>query len=135
MVLVQKTDRQKFIKKPLLYHGNGFSTLNNHSLYLRHGGFLASLLPIVNKGVEFVSNNKELISQAGSTVSSVADAVKAVSDTVKKSKEIEKEIIEEKKKKKKSKKATPELTPDQLAIFKRISEGDTVKQGSGFTKF
>jgi hypothetical protein len=76
MVLIQKIDRQKFIQKPMLYTGNGFISLNNHPLYLRRGGFVSSLLPLIDKGVHFIANNKDLISQTGSTVNSVAKVLK-----------------------------------------------------------
>jgi len=133
MVIIQKIDRHKFIKKPILYTGNGFTpryALNNHPIYLHQGGFISSLLPLIDKGVDFVSNNKDLISQTGSTVSSVANAVKAVSDTIKKSKEIEDEIKQRQRKKKKD---DAEFTPEQLESLKLLAERQ--KQGGGFVKF
>ena len=131
MVLIQKIDRQKFIKKRTLYTGNGFTSLNNHPIYLRHGGFISSLMPLITKGIDFVSNNKDLISQTGSTVSSVANAVKAVSDTIKKSKEIENDIQQRQRHKKK--KDDAEFSPVQLESLKLLAERQ--KQGSGFIKF
>jgi hypothetical protein len=129
MVLIQKIDRQKFTQKPILYTGNGLISLNNHPIYLHQkGGFISSLLPLIDKGVDFVSNNKDLISQTGSTVSSVANAVKAVSDTIKKSKEIENEIQQRQRSNKKT-----EFSPEQLESLKLLAERQ--KQGSGFVKF
>jgi hypothetical protein len=135
MVLIQKIDRQKFTKKPILYTGNGFISLNNHPIYLHQkGGFISSLLPLIDKGVDFVSNNKDLISQTGLTVSSVANAVKAVSDTIKKSKEIENEIQQRQRQRSNYKKKDDvEFSPEQLVSLKLLAERQ--KQGSGFVKF
>ncbi len=131
MPLVQRIDEMKNPYKHTLYSGSGYN--RNSKLpkaYIQTGGAF-DLSALVDAGLNFVKDNKDLIQTGVSTAGKVVDLGKSISDTIEKSKELEVEKIKELRAKKaqqsKKPKKTFQFSDEQEAKMKALRPS-----GAGF---